>query len=872
MEYFSDEDRSPSLKEFETIERSQDMSEETSKQIQICDTETTPNKSQTPISNDDVFMYNSSPNYSLPNRDSLTGKPPMKPNPQSPTINHHSSSPMANHTFELAQPLVNLLNMSNQCLSTITECSNETFETCSNQSSQLRQQIGAKSHSTSYEEDDDQKDEWNLDLKKNIDLSFQNVTIRRKKLPNILENDLTVRESSSLSMSSDKTATTVNESSICNKNIENNDINNNNETHHTLTAEGLNQSAEISPVNITDKLFEKFCLISNDEIMRYSSIFSDIQTDSLEASILPPSTSTGGYEQLYDEASVENKINKKLLNEILDEHIDEPKSDGSFNKKQTKQINEIKSSNPHSIISSSSCSKLSSVNKQTVLANDSKNNEFRSSNSTVEYGSMNNKNVPFEDEEDDEVFLNERNNVGHSLEQKSSPSSESDGINIEKKISSKSLNSIHDRKSFLSHKTSSLPPSACSSDPSFPMLNATSSKSSSNSRFTNKPSKQKQQKTNLSTTTTLEISSYTSDSLYNSNFVITPMGSEAISPALYNNFLKSPLIQQGSPLLSVSATSHKTEAFSSSCPNNLTNVGCSLTPKSRSNLAFGFNNSENSDSGKLNTSAIKSPPPPPPPSLKPKSATKTPVFPSPPSLSTKCTGYTVSQSSPTESFPLPPIFLDKTSTELEASQESLIKSADCTKNGTKMRKTSSSKSLIESLTAKLNLAPCDKSNTSNSGNSSYNAIGSLFKTNRKPAQRYSPSNKPTKPEVKPEISLDQVDSSGQNLQSDKKQSNISTDGVENSSKGNWKAANFSLYGLDTDDDERSSVGKYLNEQTQPTPWQKDQTDAKDDESCSLPLPPPPTGFDDNNNIIIEKNQAREIEKYVKNTYNINFKI
>lgn len=105
------------------------------------------------------------------------------------------------------------------------------------------------------------------------------------------------------------------------------------------------------------------------------------------------------------------------MKEILEEHIEEPnsKSDGS-NKKPTKPINEqVKTSNPHSIISSSSCSKLSSVNKQTVLVNDSNNNELRSSQSTVEYESLNNPdvnnakkdNLPFEDEEDDEVFLNE---------------------------------------------------------------------------------------------------------------------------------------------------------------------------------------------------------------------------------------------------------------------------------------------------------------------------------------------------------------------------------------------------------------------------------------------------------------------------------
>lgn len=157
------------------------------------------------------------------------------------------------------------------------------------------------------------------------------------------------------------------------------------------------------------------------------------------------------------------------------------------------------------------------------------------------------------------------------------------------------------------------------------------------------------------------------------------------------------------------------------------------------------------------------------------------------------------------------------------------------------RKASSSKTLIESLTAKLNLAPSDKTKTSlNSANNSYNGIGSLFKT-RKATANQSPINK-----LKVE-SLDQLDS----VNNDKKANQL-VEETDNSGKGsNWKAANFSLYGLDIDDDEKSSVGKCLNERKQLDQELKNIID-KDDEDetgSSLPLPPPPIGFDDNNNII-----------------------
>lgn len=114
----------------------------------------------------------------------------------------------------------------------------------------------------------------------------------------------------------------------------------------------------------------------------------------------------------------ENKINTRLLNEILNAHVDEPASQSldSMRLNVAKQPNEVKSANMQSIISSSSCSKLSSVNKQTVVVNNSPDSRAKNDSNNSTYGSLNNLNGinmkeqfndAFEDEFIDDVFLNE---------------------------------------------------------------------------------------------------------------------------------------------------------------------------------------------------------------------------------------------------------------------------------------------------------------------------------------------------------------------------------------------------------------------------------------------------------------------------------
>ncbi len=83
------------------------------------------------------------------------------------------------------------------------------------------------------------------------------------------------------------------------------------------------------------------------------------------------------------------------------------------------------------------------------------------------------------------------------------------------------------------------------------------------------------------------------------------------------------------------------------------------------------------------------------------------------------------------------------------------------------------------------------------------------------------------------------------------------DGLSINGKSNWKpASNFgcSLYGLDTDEDERSSIDRNLI-----LSGKKRKMKPEDCLDSSLPLPPPPVGFDDNNNQIENDNDYENID-------------
>ena len=111
-------------------------------------------------------------------------------------------------------------------------------------------------------------------------------------------------------------------------------------------------------------------------------------------------------------------------------------------------------------------------------------------------------NFELEDEEFDVVFLNENNEIRVSGLM---PSSGSDDILIDKIISSKSLNSINDRRSFISNFL-------------FPTTYLshfeTNSKPTSTNTRVNKPIRHIIQNNKTSSTSTFRISSYYSDYIF----------------------------------------------------------------------------------------------------------------------------------------------------------------------------------------------------------------------------------------------------------------------------------------------------------------------------------------------------------------------
>ena len=398
------EEEAMSLKEFE-------LNESKSIRLDVQDHQFNTNKLKAAILNDEAFMFNANPNIYV--RDVLTSKPPIIPN--------SASSPLSNQAPQ--QPPVNI-SLANQCLSTITECSNETFETCSNQSSNMIRNMNNqnKSGSSDFEEDNVSLD-WTDNTRDKLDESdYRNVTIRRKTNSQLNMDELD----------------TITFNEVCSPNKEADYLNNPTSLEHTYlrnqfasngSGDNVNNNGCVNSTQITDKLFEKFCLLANDEIMNNASL---VNTDSLESASLHRRLSADVCDAPHD-MILTNKINTKLLNEILSAHVDEPRSSQSslsmsLRKKSAelkeccststnssinkcKQLNELIKPTP--VLSSSSCSKLSSINKQTILAaSDTKHQLKSSSNSTIAYGSLNNLNAniskdtefPY-DEGDDEVFL-----------------------------------------------------------------------------------------------------------------------------------------------------------------------------------------------------------------------------------------------------------------------------------------------------------------------------------------------------------------------------------------------------------------------------------------------------------------------------------
>ena len=183
-------------------------------------------------------MFTPSPtNFTNLIRNVLASKPPLGPSSSSPnSSNQVPGSPRLPEN----QSLANILNSSQPCLSTITECSNETFETCSNQSPYKAGGSNSKSHSTSYDDDEENQENWTID-KRTLD-EFQNVTIRRGNTSASVKSRL----------------------------VESFDT----PDHATLTDLDVTACGDVrgTSIKITDRLFEKFCSMNNDEIMQYTSM------------------------------------------------------------------------------------------------------------------------------------------------------------------------------------------------------------------------------------------------------------------------------------------------------------------------------------------------------------------------------------------------------------------------------------------------------------------------------------------------------------------------------------------------------------------------------------------------------------------------
>lgn len=187
-------------------------------------------------------------------------------------------------------------------------------------------------------------------------------------------------------------------------------------------------------------------------------------------------------------------------------------------------------------------------------------------------------------------------------------------------------------------------------------------------------------------------------------------------------------------------------------------------------------------------------------------------------------------------------------------------------------------SLIETITARLNLATEARGGNQIAGG---NPLGSLFtKEKQKPMAPVAPTintNLTTKSDWSKQSEVKSHKSSPKSNNHDDTANNAlsdlntadynrgklsATDEVDACSVTGKKAANFgcSLYGLDTDEDEKSSMDKQLVLLNTNNPRQK-KCSAEELDS-SLPLPPPPIGFDDNNN---------EVDKAGTNNYeNIDF--
>jgi len=307
---------------------------------------------------------------------------------------------------------------------------------------------------------------------------------------------------------------------------------------------------------------------------------------------------------------------------------------------------------------------------------------------------------------------------------------------------------------------------------------------------------------NVSSATTLEISSLTSDSLFNSNLIITPICSdknEAVSPFNPNNVnntanLTNPslsLFNQQSSQPHQQQQQQNQQHMSTSSPANLTP---NKMHKSQAGLSFLSN---------------KTPSPPPLPTIQTLSQLNTsnnnmfsPTFPSPPKLTTIQSPFS-NESSTSNAFlppppPLPELFQSQTNELFHQTNEKRhlkLPTNNATNNNVnnnnKQPKLANNNSLIEHLTQRLNLS----------------SVNSGKNKDRKLPIVPLPSKQLKQSSIV-------ITTNEQQLPQQQKQSHHQSF----QSNNQWKVNN--LYGLDTDDCD-------------------DFNKTVPDEDFSFPAPPPP---------------------------------
>lgn len=304
--------------------------------------------------------------------------------------------------------------------------------------------------------------------------------------------------------------------------------------------------------------------------------------------------------------------------------------------------------------------------------------------------------------------------------------------------------------------------------------------------------------------TTLEISSFTTDSLFNSHLIITPICSDAVSPnQLGSIVLRSPLYSSN---LAQTNNSTIVSLNSTSTPQNKFQLQQIVNNESTTTKSFNIKSSPPNQTlpspptylshpspTASHSSSSLPPPPPPPPQQNINDSQTDKSLPAPP------------PAPPLPSFPPPPVF-------------PLIKSTN--------KSNRHESTLVESITAKLNQIATGESNKIQPRQKSSSASNSHQNLNTINNQTLSQSSgNLKKPESLPPVSTQIKQSNSFNKHIDNylntvkiatgtELTSIRRKPIQEKTKSEemnqWKSAKFSLYGLDTDEDQEEKSNRHLS--------------------------------------------------------------